>query len=88
MLCSGGDAAHNKSACAALKADLIALFNLIALDTFLYEEQHYNHFGHSENVLKEERAIGALFEVSIAFWILHNLTKPYKQTGGAAAAMV
>ncbi len=50
-----GDEDHAHAASSAWKADAAALANLIALDTFLYEEAAYNHWGHPENVLKEER---------------------------------
>lgn len=70
-----GDEEHAAAANSSWKADAAALANLIALDSFLYEETSYNHWGHSENVLREERLFAAFLEVAIALWIFFNVSK-------------
>ena len=48
-----GDEEHAAAANNGWKSDAAALINIIALDGFLYEEEHYNHWGHTDNVLAE-----------------------------------
>ena len=70
-----------KQACTALSDNIILLINLFALDSFLYEESTYNHWGHSENQLKSERTLGAFLEIFIAIiatWTIYRMYK--KQT--------
>ena len=72
---SSDDKEHARISSSAWLGDAAAIANLIALDMFLYEETSYNHWGHSENVLKEERLGGAFVELAIAMWIFYNITK-------------
>ena len=76
---------HNRLACQAVKDALIAIANLIALDSFLYEEENYNHWGHSENVLRQERWMGVFIEIFIAGYIS---TCVYRLHAKPATAMV
>ena len=81
----------NKLACQGIKDNLVTMINLLALDSFLYEEETYNYFGHSGNVLVEERKMGILLEVVCAFVIFHVVQQQYakekswrpKSMGGA-----
>ena len=41
----------NNLACQGIKDNLITIANLLALDSFLYEEETYNYWGHTENEL-------------------------------------
>ena len=65
----------------AAKDTALAIVNLIALDTFLYEESTYNFFGHANNVLKQERNMGAAFEIAIAGFIALSVYKQYRAIG-------
>ena len=78
-LCNYDGDPYSRAAKAAMKADLIALVNIICLDAFLYEEQSYNRWGHAENVLKQERTVGALLEVLIAMWIFWHVSRAIKK---------
>lgn len=69
----------------AAKDTALAIFNLIALDTFLYEETTYNFFGHANNVLKQERSMGAALEIAIAAFITLSVYKQYRAIGRASA---
>jgi hypothetical protein len=70
-----GDAEHQKEAKDGMVADIGAFINLLALDAFLYEESTYNRWGHSENVLKEERLGAAFIEIAIAGYVMVNVVK-------------
>ena len=72
---AAGDEEHADAASAGWKANAIALVNVIALDGFLYEEAHYNYFGHGSNVLAEERLGGAFVEILIALYIFFMMAK-------------
>ena len=62
----------------AAKDTTLTIFNLVALDTFLYEETTYNFFGHSSNELKQERNLGAVLEIGVAVYIVWTVHKQYR----------
>jgi hypothetical protein len=76
-LCFVADPQNRGAACYAFRWDLLFLMNIVALDGFLFEEETYNHWGHPENVLREERNFGACLEVAVAAGIFMTITKQY-----------
>jgi len=55
----------------------IAFINLVCLDAYLYEEGQYNHWGHTENVLRNERTAAAVLEVILATAIFGSVRRQY-----------
>lgn len=77
--CSTGrvDVKLNNMACQGIKDNLVTIVNLIALDSFLYEEATYNYWGHTENELAKERTGAVIIELFIAGWIAYSAVKMY-----------
>lgn len=44
---------------------------------FMYEEEEYNHWGHSDNVLRRERTMAAFLALFIAGLIGASIVKQY-----------
>ena len=70
----------NKLACQGIKDNLVTMINLLALDSFLYEEETYNFWGHNENQLNKERFSAVVLELCIAGWIAYSVLKLYGGT--------
>ena len=70
----------NTLACQGIKDNLITIANLLALDSFLYEEETYNYWGHSDNQLMKERSTAVILELFIAGWIAYSVLKMYGGT--------
>ena len=75
--CLSDEEGHKALGRAAACDSLICLINVVCLDSFLYEEETYNYFGHSGNVLVEERKFGILLELVCSFIIFHVVQKQY-----------
>ena len=71
----------NNLACQGIKDNLITIANLLALDSFLYEEETYNYWGHTENELIKERSTAVVLELFIAGWIAYSTLKMYGGLG-------
>jgi len=66
---------------------LLMLVCVMFLDGWLYEEATYNHWGHSANVLKEERLAGAVAEICVAALTVYIMYLHFRRVREAAAAV-
>ena len=80
------DPAHTAAACTALKDSGVVFANLLTLDSFLYEEQSYNYWGHSDNELKNERTFAAVVELGIAMYLVYSVHKLHAKDRANARA--
>ena len=71
--------AEKKKANIAICHNVICIVNIMTLDSFLYEEETYNYFGHTENELKKERTVAAFLELFIAILISWTIWKEYRK---------
>lgn len=65
--------------CSAAKLNLLVILNMLVMDAFIYEEETYNHWGHSANVIKEERTFAFVVELFVAGLIIWNINTQFKK---------